>query len=431
MRKLVILIILVLTWLVSRSGFYFGSTPDILDASALAALGFIVLGGHIIGQWLKKFGLPQVTGYMLTGIFAGPYLAGILTNDMIPRLTLFNEVALVLIAITAGGELRIDILRKFRKAILGVLFAQSIVIIPLALLLFFLLSDFILPQADFSSKQMVAVGGVLAVMMIANSPSVAVAVINELRSSGKNTDLVMAVTVAKDALVMVLFTFVMTFLYELFKQPQQTVHNSELSLPIRFLVSMAAGGLAGVILAAYLKYIRRQVEVAILVVSIVMIHLVFTLRLELLLTAISAGFIVENLSSQGPVLMKGLKKVSQPIYVIFFVLSGAVINLPLLVNIGVIALTWASMRAVGLWFGTLLGLRYSGFKSKHGSLVWLGYIPQAGVTMGMAMLVASTFPEWGETIRTLVLSVVAINQVFGPVGMRYMLVKSGEAGKQK
>ena len=202
-------------------------------------------------------------------------------------------------------------------------------------------------------------------------------------------------------------------------------------LPVYALIggSILLGSIGDWLCVLYLKYVGKQIEIAILVISIILINLAHATSLELLLPAIVIGFIVENHSQQGPTLIRGLERISLPVYIIFFALAGASVNLPLLLTIGIPAIIWTGVRGFGILAGTLTGMKLTGERFHESRLTWLGYLPQAGVALGMASLVADSFPGWGNNIRTLVLAVVAINQVVGPIAFRYALVKSGEAGK--
>ena len=437
MKRVIVAMLLVLVWLMSRLPVIRTESLEAAgDSSALAALGFVILGGYIAGRCFAGIGLPQVTGYMLTGLLVGPYLVGIFDQVLTNRLKPVEEIALVLIALTAGGELRLGDLRLHLKAISAVLVMQTLIVLVISTAALLLAGGWFIRFSEcLDFRQIVIIALILGVMTSANSPSVAVAVITEMKARGRLTNLVMSVTVAKDVFVIILFTLGMTLAHGVMGGTVTGVDHAYPPLPLLVAGSLLIGILAGWLMVLYLKYIGRQVEIAILVMSVVLIQLIHITSLELLLTAIVIGFIIENYSSQGPTLIKSLERISPPIYIIFFALAGAGVNLPLLLEIGLAAVLWAGLRALGIWLGTSVGFWISGeeFRQKPSptrGLTWLGYLPQAGVALGMASLVAVSFPGWGDNVRTLVLAVVAINQVVGPVGFRYALVKSGEAENQ-
>ncbi|MCF7811767.1 cation:proton antiporter [bacterium] len=427
MRGFFIILLLTFAYLMSRLPVsMIGDIDALHDAQALTALGFVVLAGHLIGKLLGRLKLPQVTGYMLTGLIAGPYIFGIISENMMERLHIIDKIALVLIALSAGGKLQLSELKPRIKTIFSVLCAQTLTILVLTVVVFLSIAGWLLESDKFSILQIVAVALTLGVMTSANSPSVAVAVVTELRAKGRLTDLVMSVTVVKDVVVIVLFTFAMAFASKVFGGNLSDVRETHQPLILMIGMSLLFGIIGGKLLHYYLKYLKKHFEVFLILLTILVINLVDFIALELLLTALTMGFVVENFSNRGEMLIKGLERISPPIYVIFFAMAGASIDLSMMGKIGMIALIWTGFRSFSLWFGTWLGLKISQGSKEERKLAWLGYLPQAGVALGMASIVATSFPGWGEQIRTLILAVVAINQVAGPVGFRFALVRSGE-----
>jgi Kef-type K+ transport system membrane component KefB len=427
MRAFFIILLLTLVYLMSRLPVsMIGNLDALQDAQALTALGFIVLAGHLIGKMLVRFRLPQVTGYMLTGLIAGPYISGIISQHMMERLHIVDEIALVLIALSVGGKLKLGDLKPRFKTIFSVLCAQILIILVFTLVVFIVAAGWLFDTEKYSILQLIAVALTLGVMTSANSPSVAVAVITELRAKGRLTDLVMSVTVVKDVVVIVLFTFAIAFASRVFGGSLSDVRETHQPLVIMIGMSLVFGIIGGKLLHYYLKYLKKHFEVFLILLTILVINLVDFNALELLLTALTMGFVVENFSGRGEMLIKGLERISPPIYVIFFAMAGASIDIPMMGKIGIIALLWTGFRASCLWLGTWAGLKLGKSTAEERKLAWLGYLPQAGVELVMASIVATSFPGWGEQMRTLVLAVVAINLVAGPVGFRFALVKSGE-----
>ncbi|HHE46365.1 MAG TPA: hypothetical protein ENL08_01510, partial [Bacteroidetes bacterium] len=321
MKQLGLTALLVSVWLMARLPVMRTENVEaVQDSTALAALGFVILGGYIVGKWLARVSLPQVTGYMLTGLLVGPYLVGILDRQLISHIKLIEEIALVLIALTAGGELRLNELRPRLKAIGSVLVMQTAAVVLFSVVALVFIGGWFLSTADLGLQQIIVIALVLGVMTSANSPSVAVAVISEMKARGRLTDLVMSVTVVKDVVVIVLFTVSMILAHRYAGGAATGSEHDNLPLALLVSGSILTGIICGGIMVLYLKYIGRQIEIAILIMSVALIQLAHITSLELLLTAIVIGFIVENFSSQGPVLVRGLMRISAPIYIVFFAL---------------------------------------------------------------------------------------------------------------
>ncbi len=424
MKRIIPILVVVGIWLISKLPLSSPLTSVSMDnATALIALGFTVLAGHLVGSWLKLYGLPQVTGYMLVGILAGPHIAGVISVQNVQRLSFINNIALVLIALTAGGELRLPDLKKQWKAILGILITQTATVIILSALVIILAGHFFLPVGGMALYKLLVVGLIFGVVMSANSPSVAIAVISEMKARGPLTNLIMAVTVPKDVVVIVLFSIFMSLAYRF---SADAPDHSE-SLALILLMSLVIGALFGIFLILYLKYIGRQVELAVLFLAVALVKVAGLSGLELLFTAVTMGFVVENFSQQGKLFLDGLEEISAPIFVVFFALAGASINLPMMKSILPVAILWCLLRTGSLWLGTKAGLILTRSTNPALRNAWLGYLPQAGVAMGLSAMIATEFPDFGAEFNTLVLAIIAINQVLGPAGLRYALITSGEA----
>ncbi len=434
MKNFFFLIVLVSVWLISRFTLSpCGGVETLRDSEALAALGLIIILGHLTGRFFRRFGTPQVTGYMIIGILSGSYFwnifgfSGVLSLETIDRIQLIDKIALVLIALTAGGELRVGELKKIWKSITSILLLQTIVVLALSVGAMFVIGKYFLPVGKYSLIQTLALGLLVGTMMTANSPSVAIAVISELKAKGPVSNMVMAVTVPKDVVVIILFAISMAFCQSVFKHIDGFSESGH-SLPFSLSVSVLVGIAGGLALTLYLKYVNKQIELAVLVLTIALIKVINIFSLELLFTAVIMGFIVENFSEQGDRLIRSLEKVSPPIYILFFTIAGANINLKLVTDLLLITLVWVAIRSIGIWGGTKLGLMSGKMKGEHDKYIWMGYLPQAGVAMGMTAVVASMFPSIGKDLRTLILAVIGINQILGPIAFRWALQKSGEVG---
>ena len=168
---------------------------------------------------------------------------------------------------------------------------------------------------------------------------------------------------------------------------------------------------------------------AIVVMGIELVALVESrlhFHLHFLLIFIAAGFAVENASAKGDLLIQGLERSSLPIYVIFFTFSGVGLDLQSLRLLWPMALAFVLWRGFLLFTSTYLGASLAGEDPLTKRLSWTAFVAQAGISLGLAELVAVQFPHMGPQIRTFVLAVVGINQLVGPVLFGWALRRVGE-----
>jgi Kef-type K+ transport system membrane component KefB len=399
--------------------------------SPSVSLGFILIFAFLVGKTVNRFKLPQITGFILAGIFCGPYILKLLSTGDVENLQLLDGLALSLIALTAGGEMRIADLRKNMRAISSILIFQTVIIIA-GFVIFGLLGRSFFP---FFSEKTVAQGFALSLLLgtlaTATSPSTTIAVITETKAKGKYTDLILSTAVIKDFLVIIIFALSLS-LSKFLAVSGEAFEGNVMTVVLRDVGgSVLLGGLVGLGIVLYLKFINRETAVFILGVAFFTFQISPSLRLHPLLICLVAGFFVENFSSRGDSLIQAIEKVSVPIYVIFFAISGASLNLEALRRSWVLALIFVAWRGILKFSGTYVGAKIVKEDPGVQKRSWAGFISQAGVTLGMAVIVERAFPEWGGEFKALVLAVIAINQIIGPILLQRLLFKVGEAGKKQ
>ncbi|MGD9234649.1 MAG: hypothetical protein PVH67_12405, partial [Desulfobacterales bacterium] len=165
------------------------------------SLGFILLAAYITAKILRIAELPLISGYIFVGIIAGPYITGFLTETMVVQLRLVDDLALSFIALTAGGTLQIQFLRKRGKAIAINIFLITLIVFMLVFLPFLFISNRLNLMPDLASSQIMVLACLLGVIAVARSPSSAIAIIKECRASGLFTSTILGVTVAMDVLI--------------------------------------------------------------------------------------------------------------------------------------------------------------------------------------------------------------------------------------
>ncbi|MBN1271558.1 MAG: cation:proton antiporter [Candidatus Aminicenantes bacterium] len=401
-----------------------------LGKSSSLSLGFILVFAFLLGKKIKQLSLPRITGFILAGIFCGPYIMKFLSTRDVQNLQLLDGLALSLIALTAGGEMRISELKKYMRTLVSIVFFQTSVII-VGFTLFCFIGGSLFPfLAGKTMAQTVAFSLLLGTLATATSPSTTIAVINELKAKGKITDLVLSAAVVKDFAVIVLFAFSLSFSKGLLS-PEKTFDAQFLLHILRdvggsILIGLAVGG--GIIL--YLRFIKEQMAVFILAVAFFTYQVSHNFGFHPLMICLLAGFIVENFSSQGEKFIQAIEKSSLPIYVIFFAISGASLNMAALQKTWFLALIIVVLRGILKYSGTYIGARLARAEQGIRKKSWAGFISQAGVALGMAVIIERTFPQWGDEFKALILAVIAINQIFGPILLQRLINRAEEAGKK-
>jgi Kef-type K+ transport system membrane component KefB len=260
------------------------------------------------------------------------------------------------------------------------------------------------------------------------SPTVTIALIAESRARGPLSELTLALVVLADLLLILAFTLVMQFVRFAFGGVQDV--GLFIGLSWEIFGSFAFGAAVGAAFAFYLRHIGRELPIALLGLCAAIAGLGEVLHLEPLLAALAAGLVVENVAPpRGDMLKDAAERGALPVLVVFFAAAGASLQLDALATIGGVALGVSLLRLGLIWFATRLGASYAQVEPPADRLVWMGLVSQAGVTLGLVLIVASEFPEWGAAMQMLIVALIAIHQIAGPVMFKAALARAGEIGK--
>ena len=399
--------------------------------STSIALGFILIFAFLFGKQISRLKLPQITGFILAGIVSGPYVLKFLSATDVRGLQLLDGLALSLIALTAGGEMKISRLRGRLKVISSIVLFQTLIIVG-GFVIFGLVARSIFPIfSEMTAPTVFAFSLLLGILATATSPSTTIAIINETRSQGKYSDLILSVAVVKDFFIIILFAFSLSISMSL----TSSTHGFDVSFLMNILkevgLSVGIGLVVGGSIILYLKYIKKELTVFILSIAFFTYQISQSYEYHPLLICLTAGFLVENFSAHGERLILAIEKSSLPVYVVFFAISGASLNLDALKSGWFLALLIVLFRGGFKCFGTYFGAKIARDDERVQKKSWAGFISQAGVALGMAIVIEESFPGWGGEFKTLVLAVIALNQIVGPVLLQRFLIRSGEAGKKR
>ncbi len=399
-----------------------------LRAESMMALGFTLMVAYLFGKMVTRIRLPKITGYILAGILFGPYVFNLLSKPVVVNLQLIDNIALSLIALTAGGEFRYKAIKPQLKTIGSAIFWQVVVVMFCFLLFIPLYKQNIAFLANQTLPVVIGVALIFGALSIAKSPATTIAIITETGARGRFTDFVLGVTVFKDIIVVLIFSITLAFSKPLILEESKLQMGYVFTVIFEIASSIIAGFGAGFLILLYLKYINRQKALFLLGAILLGIELSVLFHLEVILVFMVAGFFIQNFSGAGDELIRAIESTSLPIFVTFFTIAGASLNFPIFLEYWSLALLMVVLRAATTYGGTYLGGKLTGASSEIKNYGWMGFIGQAGLTLGLSILVVKNIPgPIGLSIRTLVIATIAINQIIGPVLFRYAVEKVGEA----
>ena len=396
-------------------------------AATALALGFALMGAYLTGETLRRFQIPRVTGYLVFGVAVGPSFGNLITESMAAQLQIVTGVATTLIALIAGLTLsverlgaRLGMIARLTAAILSVAFVGVIAVA-------WLLWPWLAIAPDAIGWQRLVMAIFLGVLVVSFSPTMTAAVIADSGARGRLSDTVLTLVVLADLVMLIVFSVSMQFARIVFDVGDGGEVQMLARLAWELGGAIAFGVLAGVLFAMYLRYVGREIPLVLLVVCVVLSQVGTTQQLQPLLAALAAGIVVENLAvAQGDSLRAAVRRGAPPVLVVFFVAVGASLRLDALATIGLSALALAAVRLGLIRLGVTAGVRFSGLSGPVATHVWTGLVSQAGITLGLASVIAAEFPGWGNQLQLLVVASIAIHEFVGPILFRQGLVRAGD-----
>lgn len=416
------------------------------DKLLLISFVIVAIASHTISKVCPHVGLPRITGYILTGILVGPYVLNFITAPQIRRLRVIDELSLAYIGLTAGSKLHWKTMKPIMKSIATVTIGLTIIEYIVGTLTITVLAGYIDFLQDTTSSEITAIALLAGCMMIARSPSSALAVIEETKSQGHFTTLVFAVTVMCDVIVIFLFN-VNSMITESFLSEKSMSSKDLLRLVLQLCGSIGVGLVFGKLMALIVLWRHRKIKrkSSLLVLQqvfkqflillygwtiFVVSHLVHP-YLEPLLCCMVSGAVMWNTSPNPEELGILLKRLADLVYVCFFTITGATLELDMVVKALALSIVLCVTRVGAIFLGSFLGGVCAGEDRGHSKVAWMAYITQAGVTLGLAKQIQLLYPGWGSYFSTMIVAVVICNQLIGPPLLRYVLRLVGDARKKE
>jgi len=392
-----------------------------------ACFTIIAIASKEIGQALLKTGLPLISGFLFTGIIAGPYALNLITKDAIENLRFVDNFSLAFIAFAASSELHLKDLKKTIKSIAWITSGLVISTFTLCTVTVYILSDFIPFMKNMAASSRFAVSILAGSILVARSPSSAIAIINELRAKGPFTRTILSVTVIMDVLVIIIFSANSSVADALLSGLKFNISFIAL-LIFELLISFGIGYILSKLILAILHLTtKKSIKTGLILFSGYTVflfssnvkevshqYLPVEILLEPLLICMIGSFYITNFTRYRKEFSQILFDIAPPIYIAFFTLTGASLALDVLLQTWYIALILFLVRCTALFAGSFTGGMIAGNPLESNRIAWMAYVTQAGVGLGLAKEVIVEFPEFGTPFATIIISIIILNQIIGP-----------------
>ena len=419
----------------------------------LVSLSISMLAGLLMSRLAKLLKLPAVTAYLVAGIIVGPFMLGALNfdffgsglthlgfspedfglvgNEKNSALELISDVALGFIAFAIGNEFRIHELKTIGKqaTVIGILQAVVTTVIVDAALL-----ALALYRPDILSPSMAIILGAIAT---ATAPAATLMVVRQYKAKGKLTDLLLPIVALDDAVGLVIFS-VSFGVARALGSGQLSVISMLVNPLLEVVLSLALGFIMGVLFTWCEKIFhsgskRMSLSITFVLLTVALSKFHFTvgevsIGFSSLLVCMMLGTVFCNLCDFSADIMDRADKWTAPLFVLFFVLSGAELRLDILTSgaVVLVGIIYIVSRSFGKYFGAFGSAKLAGCDPEIQKYLGITLLPQAGVALGMSAIVLQTMGEDGVLIRNIVLFAVLVYEIFGPVLTKIALTKAGD-----
>lgn len=414
---------------------------EILPTIAIIAAFFIIVAASKqLGILFEKIKLPLITGFIVIGAIAGPYVLNMTPKDL-SKLNFINEIALGFIALAAGAEMYLKEIRDRSKQIFIMTSSQLIITFIISFILLYIFIDLIPFAQTFTQKTVLAFALLSATIFVAPSLATTIPIINELRAKGPFTKTALGVTVFKDIFLIIIFSI--TFAISDILIIGGNINPGKILIVILNLAISIAIGLLYALIYKFVFKLKKPfwIEVILfllagwttfllsqLVTDISNKYLHIHIHLEAVLIGITASFYIVNYTSFRANVNKLVEDIGPYIYVAFFTLVGATLSLDSLKKYWIIAIILFLLRLILTILSSAVGSIISRDNRKETMLSWTPHIAQAGISLGLISIVAMRFSNsFGKDFEAVMVAMIVINQFVGPPLMRFAIVKLKEA----
>jgi len=397
--------------------------------------------GLLLTRIVKKIGLPNVTGFLIAGVLIGPYVLGALApgfflsvNDT-QAFGIITEIALGFIAFSIGTSFKMSGLRTIGKKVLVITICESVGALSVTMLALFLAHVFI---PSIPLPVVITLGAIAT----ATAPAATLMVVRQYKAHGPVTDTLLPVVALDDATALMSFAICFPIAEALASGANVTFVDVIIVPLAEIVLSLAIGAFIGFLLHLCCKFFRSRANRLSLMIVATLIGVglanitVWGSNLSSLLTCMMIGAVFVNAREDGDRILEGMDRWTPPLFMIFFVISGASLDLTIFTRgwvILVIAGVYIVFRMVGKFSGASFGARITHSDPKVQKYLGWSLFPQAGVAIGMASLASQGFaehPEYGAIILAVALSATVIYELAGPIFTKMALTRAGEIDKE-
>ncbi len=385
----------------------------------ILSLGIIFLTGFLVSKLIEKIHLPAVTGDLILGIIIGEEFLNLLSHKILSSSSFVSNIVLGFIAFAIGQNFSLERFRKIGKTVIFISVFEAVGAWVLVTFAFFTLL-----------RQPLYISLVFGAIASATAPAATVMVIREYRAKGLFTNVLLGIVAIDDAWCLIIFSLSLALARAL------SFHHAGGMLLLEALghgfLEITGAFVLGIALGFLFKLFARHIkteqglEIYTLGFILIAIGIAIHLHLSILLSSMVLGTTVVNTLRGDDRFFHALKGLEYPLYLLFFVLAGANLELESIKHLGIFGITYLFARVLGKISGARLGAFLGRTPKNIQKYIGFGLIPQAGVALGVALIAKNDFPAYGGIIFDTIIGTTVLYEIIGPVITKWALKKAGD-----
>ncbi len=385
--------------------------------NTLFCIAAAMLGGLLMTRITRLVHLPNVTAYLFAGVLIGPYVFSLVNQSTLESFGIITECALGFIAFSIGDEFRYENLKAIGTPALIITLCESLGAVVFTMVITLALG--------FSPVICIMLGALSA----STAPAATLLIVRQYKAKGPLTNMLLPVVAADDAAGLIAYSICVSLAKGMVSHQAFSFVSTVILPLLGILEAILIGGALGFLLALSHRYFRSHTNRMSLCIAAVILgtSLADLLGISSLLLCMAIGAAYVNIWNDSERILGCIDDWTYPLFMLFFVISGASLNLAALKSVGLIGVTYIIARFAGKYAGAMLGVTITKQPAVIKKNLGWTLMPQAGVAIGMATMVLRQLPaEYSQVIQTVILCATLVYEIIGPLAAKNALKRAGE-----
>ena len=385
--------------------------------NTILCLGIVLVGALVAERIISYLKIPAITSYILLGILLGPYALNVTGGGLIASSELLSNIVLGFIAFHIGKNFSVEHFKRIGKAVLSVSITVTV-----ATLICVTVGIYYVAHQPFH------IALLFGAISTATAPATTMMVIRQYKARGMFTDVLLGTVAIDDAWGIMIFSVSLAIaqVLQVGQFSEWIIMAVTLKAAAKIFLSVILGSIMAIIASRISGYLKRREDVLTFILGAILINTGVALYFHMspLLSNMFFGAMLVNIEKTSFKFFESVNSVDWPLYVMFYVLAGANLDIGLIGSLGLIGSVYIISRIIGRIGGAYAGAVIAGTEQSIRRYMGLALMAQAGVAIGLAMMAKASLPHTGGAILNTIIATTVVYEIFGPIAARYALLKA-------